>query len=52
MEHRQRRHEPAHASPSFVYTPTDPPPQDSTISAADAMPVFEGVIVDGGNLDG
>ncbi|ACA11652.1 hypothetical protein IUD24_03030 [Xylella fastidiosa subsp. multiplex] len=37
---------------AFVYTPTDPPPQDSTISAADAMPVFEGVIVDGGNLDG
>ncbi|KXB20321.1 hypothetical protein ADT28_07645 [Xylella fastidiosa] len=36
----------------FVYTPTDPPPQDSTISAAEALPVFEGVIVDGGNLDG
>ncbi|AXI83448.1 VWA domain-containing protein [Xylella taiwanensis] len=37
---------------AFAYTPSDPAPADNTITATAYTPVFDGIIVDGGHLDG
>jgi len=37
---------------TFAYAPSDPAPEESTITATDYTPVFDGTIVDGGDLDG
>ncbi|PZP64174.1 MAG: hypothetical protein DI597_00735 [Pseudoxanthomonas spadix] len=37
---------------TFGYTPADPAPAESTITADDYVPVYDGTIIDGGDLDG